>query len=1094
MYVEASSPNYPDIIAHLHSPGFDISGLTNPSLSFYFHMYGADMGELHVDVYDNGVWTLDAMPPLVGQYQTSETDPWIRTAVDLTGFTSPVLVRFRGITGAGFTSDMAVDDVTVGEAQFDVAAGMITMPKLTMTPLSQTGLVSNIPLEGVFSNAGGANTGDLNVEITDDMGSVVHSEALTGVTINGFSDSTFAFTPANAAGADSGQYDISMYAANFTGTNLSNDTMMISHVLGDQMAFDYGVLSTSGTFSSSARSWFTVRYTLTDPDTLRNVKILVSDATLATDTFAVELWDVVNDSPNVAMATVYEGTYGDLGTLPALVSFDIPGGYALPAGDFAIVFDMRQQNNPGGSFPCGIDFTAMGSQNVPNTFWGKLETTAWLPFETVGAETWTPIIRAGFSVPSIPSGPIFEEIFADTTIPAGWLVVDNDGSGFAWEFVQQIAFVGGDTVNPEAGQSFWFSNFGNANPSGLIDEWIISPQIQANNFGRLMFYAGAIGGSFDDSLKVWVSTTGNSIGDFTDLLGYFRVDGPTGSWNPYEFDLSPYVGQNIYFAVNYYIVDGGPIGTHSDNVWVDHFLIDTMQVGGPTVEIFDDFESGTSNWILEGGWGLTDQVSYSPTHSLTESPVGNYPPNQNISATMATGVDLSAALDATVSFWARYNIELGFDYMYVEVSANGGAWVQIAVFDGEGFDIFQEYSYSLGGFVGNPDVKVRFRFFSDGGYEVDGMYIDDFMITSTDVDNTPPLIVHAGPEFYEGTLEDFQVMTEIVDISGLASANVLYTVDSGTLTSLTPDSSSGNMYYFTIPMQAAGANVDYWITATDNATNVDTVGIFQYISGTHLIFDNAVVDFVYPYAANQSVAVRMTLPAGSQADLVGALIRNYTDINRPNDTMMVHIWSDASGLPGTDLITPIEVYPEATLTNTSPMTRVDLRPYSAQLSGITGDVFVGFSVPAGALNGIWLVGTSPTAFNRTFTNVGTGWVAAGQDHHFRAIIGDTTLTGITGETDLIPEKFALYQNYPNPFNPTTTIKYALKQQAEVKINIYNLLGQVVRTLVNSSQEAGYKTVVWDGLNNYGARAASGVYIYRIEAGDFVQARKMILMK
>ena len=270
-----------------------------------------------------------------------------------------------------------------------------------------------------------------------------------------------------------------------------------------------------------------------------------------------------------------------------------------------------------------------------------------------------------------------------------------------------------------------------------------------------MFYAGAIGGSFDDSLKVWVSTTGNNINDFTDLLGYFRVDGPTGSWNPYEFDLTPYVGQNIYFAVNYYIVDGGPTGNYSDNVWVDHFLIDTMQVGGVTVELFDDFESGTSNWTLEGSWGLTDQVSYSPINSLTESPAGNYLPNLDISATMATGVDLSAALDATLSFWARYNIEQGFDYMYVEVSANGGAWVQIAVFDGEGFDIFQQYSYSLGGFVGNPDVKVRFRFFSDGGYEVDGMYIDDFMITSTDVDNTPPLIVHAGPEFYEGTLEDF---------------------------------------------------------------------------------------------------------------------------------------------------------------------------------------------------------------------------------------------------------------------------------------------------------------------------------------------------
>ena len=94
----------------------------------------------------------------------------------------------------------------------------------------------------------------------------------------------------------------------------------------------------------------------------------------------------------------------------------------------------------------------------------------------------------------------------------------------------------------------------------------------------------------------------------------------------------------------------------------------------------------------------------------------------------------------------------------------------------------------------------------------------------------------------------------------------------------------------------------------------------------------------------------------------------------------------------------------------------------------------------------------------------------------------------------MPKEFALYQNYPNPFNPTTTIRYDVKQATEVKLVIYNMLGQEVRTLVNNRQDAGYKTVVWDGLNNRGSRVASGIYIYRLQAGDFVQARKMILMK
>ena len=74
---------------------------------------------------------------------------------------------------------------------------------------------------------------------------------------------------------------------------------------------------------------------------------------------------------------------------------------------------------------------------------------------------------------------------------------------------------------------------------------------------------------------------------------------------------------------------------------------------------------------ITGAWGQTTLESVSPTHSLTESPTGNYPPNLNITATMATGLDLSTYLGAEVSFWAKYNIEQGFDYMYLEVSTNG---------------------------------------------------------------------------------------------------------------------------------------------------------------------------------------------------------------------------------------------------------------------------------------------------------------------------------------------------------------------------------------------------------------------------------------
>lgn len=104
------------------------------------------------------------------------------------------------------------------------------------------------------------------------------------------------------------------------------------------------------------------------------------------------------------------------------------------------------------------------------------------------------------------------------------------------------------------------------------------------------------------------------------------------------------------------------------------------------------------------------------------------------------------------------------------------------------------------------------------------------------------------------------------------------------------------------------------------------------------------------------------------------------------------------------------------------------------------------------------------------------------------------VVGIENNGNVIPETYALYQNYPNPFNPTTTIKFALKQDAMVNLKIYNILGQEVATLVNGHLTAGLKTINFNAAN-----LASGVYIYRLEVvgqdgGKFVNTKKMMLLK
>jgi hypothetical protein len=94
----------------------------------------------------------------------------------------------------------------------------------------------------------------------------------------------------------------------------------------------------------------------------------------------------------------------------------------------------------------------------------------------------------------------------------------------------------------------------------------------------------------------------------------------------------------------------------------------------------------------------------------------------------------------------------------------------------------------------------------------------------------------------------------------------------------------------------------------------------------------------------------------------------------------------------------------------------------------------------------------------------------------------------------VPARFELSQNYPNPFNPTTSISYSLPNATPVTLKVYDLLGVPVKTLVNARQEPGAYTLTWDATNDLGMPMPSGIYIFRIVAGDFTQARKMTLMK
>jgi hypothetical protein len=100
------------------------------------------------------------------------------------------------------------------------------------------------------------------------------------------------------------------------------------------------------------------------------------------------------------------------------------------------------------------------------------------------------------------------------------------------------------------------------------------------------------------------------------------------------------------------------------------------------------------------------------------------------------------------------------------------------------------------------------------------------------------------------------------------------------------------------------------------------------------------------------------------------------------------------------------------------------------------------------------------------------------------------------ESDLsnIPATFELQQNYPNPFNPTTKIKYGLPTKSHMTLKVYNLLGQEINTLVDQVVPAGTHETQWDGKDKTGVEVATGIYFYKLVAGDFVETKKMMLVK
>jgi len=374
----------------------------------------------------------------------------------------------------------------------------------------------------------------------------------------------------------------------------------------------------------------------------------------------------------------------------------------------------------------------------------------------------------------------------------------------------------------------------------------------------------------------------------------------------------------------------------------------------------DDFESGSSQWILNDGWGLDTQFVKNGTYSLSDSPDSNYVdstdllPEGGSVAQIDQVFNFSNAYDGDISFWMRYDIEEDFDYLYFQVCKDGENWVTKKTWTGKD-TVWTDEFISLGLYAGESSVEFRFLLKTDLGINEEGANIDDLNLTMlTEQEPTPPYVIYSKEkDYYDNNPEGFEISAELLDFGLNYDMKVLFSVEGSVETPISPYNIDGGTYEFIIPNQNWGSLVEFRFDCFDSEEppNHWYYGPHYYIAGLHQKYDSGVVtnyeNIVTSTNLNdiKSFAVKFT---SSHEDIVGVLVRGYDDNMQleDNSQMVINVWSEDDGLPGPMLMPPFAVPNPATLQENTKWVYVDLSSYY-NLNDMSGDYFIGIECAQG---------------------------------------------------------------------------------------------------------------------------------------------------
>jgi hypothetical protein len=537
----------------------------------------------------------------------------------------------------------------------------------------------------------------------------------------------------------------------------------------------------------------------------------------------------------------------------------------------------------------------------------------------------------------------------------------------------------------------------------------------------------------------------------------------------------------------------------------------SILVGQPTQVFADNFETGTSNWQLMNTWGLTTSTYHSPINSMTDSPVGSYPNNASTYIISSQSIDLTQSNAAMLEFWTKWDIEAGWDFAQVKISTNNGStWIPLSgkytkAGAGKGAQPAGEPGYDgtqsswvkeemdLSNYLGH-NIKLQFLLKSDGSVTKDGWYIDDVVIKS-----------------YQATSS---VVTSTFSTSaGWNLVSVPVIVDDFRKNVLFPTAVS-SAYAFSnqyIMKDTLENGVGYWLKFNgDNEHTLSgqdlqslTINLKQ---GWNLV---GVVNGTVP------VTSLTTNPPNIIQSQIYGYQNGYVPVNQLQKGKAYWIKSSQNGT-----LTMNSVYvkenPEDVIYGNLIFINGDGQ--TSRLKIETSDNYVSYELPPVPPSNVFDVRFENQSFNSSIDNyqiitlsglilpiriklVDDNSIYKIEDalngklvseiltKNNEAIISQPIDKIIIKKLNKPVYTFNLSQNYPNPFNPTTYITFTLPERTNVKLKIYDVLGNEIVTVLNSELDEGKHTIKFDGTD-----LSSGIYFYKLITDKFTDVKKMILLK